>query len=276
MRYEPKFIVKILLNLILMFIFIVNPFCLVKSDEISELYRESMKYYKQQNWEKAVEGFEKIIELKPEYKKAFVYLEKSRKGLANKYYLQGLELYNPIKNEEAINSFKKAIEYDPTMKEKCEKKIAQLYYESGMEASKVDKYEEAIEYFKLALQYEQDKNRRKEISFEIAHNRKEILNKLFEQGKKLYNEGNLVEANKIFQKIYSQNKDYPEVNKYISDIKKTFEEKAREYYLEGLKEYDQGNIKKAIQLWEKTLEYDPTHVKAQTSLERAKAELKKK
>jgi cytochrome c-type biogenesis protein CcmH/NrfG len=52
-------------------------------------------------------------------------------------------------------------------------------------------------------------------------------------------------------------------------------EMIKKYYFQGLREYDQGNVKKAIQLWEKVLEYDPAHMNAQTSLERAREEIKK-
>ena len=82
-------------------------------------------------------------------------------------------------------------------------------------------------------------------------------------------------AEEYFAKVLSYDKENPEVKKYLDEIKNKKAERVKENYLQGLKEYGQGNIGRSIELWEEVLRYDPGNLNAKTNLERARAEIKK-
>lgn len=317
MQKSRKFIPFLLPALIF-----VSTCCLVCSqpeidsgDNIEKIYKDSIKAFKQKNWEQAVEGFEKVINIAPEYKNVSGYFGKSKKKLAESYYDQGLGLlkskklddaiekfrksteydfeyqykgskkigeiyaekaqdcYNQGKFDESIENLKQSINYDVETKPRYESKIAEFYHEHGINFFANGDYEDAIDNLNLALEYERDRNTRRKISTYLDRAKRNLAEHYFNTGKNSYNDGKFLEAYRYFLKSESYDRFYPRVNEYITSVKAKMREKAKELYLEGLKEYSMDDKRKAIELWEMTLRYDPKHVKAQISLDRTKAEL---
>ncbi|MDI6642174.1 MAG: tetratricopeptide repeat protein, partial [Elusimicrobiota bacterium] len=109
------------------------------------------------------------------------------------------------------------------------------------------------------------------------------IQELYKTSIDLYNKGNWADAIRGFKEVIKFYPGHKEATEYLkrseAGLAKKKEQdalKSQELYTEGVKEYTAGNIKKAIELWEKAVKLDPENVKAQKSLERAREEIKKK
>jgi tetratricopeptide (TPR) repeat protein len=88
-----------------------------------------------------------------------------------------------------------------------------------------------------------------------------------QRGHQLAQQGKKEGALASFEKAQSlDGPDTPELGNQIRALKKTL---AEEYYQQGLRAY-QTDINKAIQYWQRSLQYDPNHLQAGLRLEQAK------
>ena len=133
-------------------------------DDIDEIFEIWVKYYYNWYYEKAIVCFEKIIEINPEYAKAYnnwgiVLKDLNRKEEAIEKYKKATEInpelaeaYNNWGNvlddlnrkEEAIEKYKKATEINP--------EYAKAYYNWGIVLDDLNRKEEAIEKYKKATE----------------------------------------------------------------------------------------------------------------------------
>ncbi len=87
-----------------------------------------------------------------------------------------------------------------------------------------------------------------------------------QQARQLIQQGRKEEALASFEK--AQSLDEPDTLKLGNPIRALKKNFAEEYYQQGLRVY-QTDINKAIQYWQRSLQYDPSHVQAGLRLEQA-------
>ena len=204
--------------------------------------------------------------------------------------------------QEVIVMTQKILENEPLNKEAIKLKN-EAFYHIGIQLSSQEKYFEAIDTFKKitpeydnvngliqeAVQHELLKaenllkEKKYEESIDIA---KKILgydpsnkaaNKLFttslcQQGKDLLIRKKYDDALRILEKA-----DPAEVcvEKIRLAVKKSIEQQAEAYYIQGVKYFLNEELEKAIKEWEKTLELNPGHDKAKKNIKNARSLLEK-
>ena len=93
-----------------------------------------------------------------------------------------------------------------------------------------------------------------------------------QQGRLLVQQGKKEEALASFEK--AQRLDEPDTPELINQIRALKKNLAEEYYQQGLRVY-QTDLTKAMQHWQRSLQYDPNHVQAGVRLEQSRQIQKK-
>jgi tetratricopeptide (TPR) repeat protein len=250
---------------------------------IGDVYDQSVYMFEQNKWEEALTGFEKIHKEKPGYKKVEKYLVKSRKKASRFHYNLGINLYGQGKFEDAMGEFRKSVEIDGKYTkarawlDHSRKKIAKFYFDKGEEYYKEKKWQEAITSLEMSVKYGDYSPQHKAWVVErISGAKKEIVTGLYTKGVELYNAGDYLKAQDYLEKVIKYDSKNSGAKDYLEKVNDRLAEKDKEDYLQGIKEYDQGNLKKAIELWENVLKNDPANMNAANNLERARKELEKK
>lgn len=222
---------------------------------IDSMLTRGKTYYEKGDYELARKEMEKILSFDPEHsdgKKYIVLIKEKQKEIekikmaqkAGVHYRKGELLYKNKKLNSALKQFKQAYKLDPEHKD-ISTWINKLESEINR-AEKEKKMKIAVEYYKQG------------VDFYKSNKLKLAIEKL---------ENTL--------KYDSKHKEAKEYLRKAKDRLKTLnKEKAEEYNRKGLIEYTKGNIKKAIEFWEKALGYDPDNEEVRTNLERARKEFK--
>jgi tetratricopeptide (TPR) repeat protein len=105
---------------------------------------------------------------------------------------------------------------------------------------------------------------------------------LYNDALQMYNAGNYTDAMKNLNELLSLQPDHADARKLQALAKRkttpmTDAEKAkiREYYLAGMQHFSKDEYAKAIAVWEKILEIDPTNASVQRSIDEARERLRK-
>jgi tetratricopeptide (TPR) repeat protein len=142
-------------------------------DKLVGYFEDGLKNYEKGRYESAVEYFEKAkdiaekYEFNEYYKNANNYISKMSLSLSDEYYKKGFNAFRTNNFEQAAQSYKKALEYNPgntsaTFElERVTDSVAQKYYEEGMNAYSSNDMEKAREYLRKALYYKPDKTEAK-------------------------------------------------------------------------------------------------------------------
>ena len=230
-----------------------------RAGELAEQLEKAQKFFDGGKMIDAKTAFETVLSLDPENKKAADYIEKinaaldeARTQMAEDLFTQGSAYYDKKMYKQAVENWKKVLEIDP-------------------------QHKEAKSYIALA-----EKNLEDEEAKKAEEKKQKELEHYYNKGVSMFKKGQWNEAQAAFQWVLKTEPQYKDVKEYLgkteTELKKLEQEnkaKAQELYTEGLREYTSKNLKKAIALWEKAVELDPSHTKAETSLKRAKEELKK-
>ncbi|MFH1353233.1 MAG: PorV/PorQ family protein [bacterium] len=231
-----------------------------RESELAEQFEKAKKFFDSGKMIDAKTAFETVLSLDPENKKAPGYIEKingaleeARSQMADDLFTQGSAYYDKKMYEEAIKNWEKTLEINPQHKE------AKRYLELARKKSEEDKAKK-----------EEDKKQK-----ELEH--------YYNKGVSMFKKEQWGQAQAAFQWVFKTEPQYKEAKEYLGKIETELnnlaeknKSEAQELYTQGLRAYTSKKLKKAIELWEKAVELDPSHTKANTSLKRAKEELKKR
>lgn len=216
---------------------------------LKDLYARGLGYFKNQAWQNAIEAFEEVVKINPNYEdtpqklaEAKLRLEKSfQEETIETYYEEGLVAYRQGKWVNAIVAFEKVKELNPNFKDvntrirevqskldrEDENLVLSRYYSQGIEALAADDWRKAIASFERVLQ--------------VDPNYRDVTSKLKEARIGL-------ESEQEMDKIHS-------------------------YYTNGLAEFNRGEWLKAIIEFEKVNELDPQFKDIGEKIAQAKANL---
>jgi len=250
-----------------------------REDRIVRHYKLAAEYYRENDLIAANEEFKKILGIDSEHKGAKKYLAKIEAKLekaireGGAYYIRGMAFYEQGQYVSAINQWEKVLELNPTHKgaraniKKAQEKLAQMR-----------KAEKALAR-KRAVRSKESR---------IAGH--------YKKGYRLYKDGKMKAAIGEFEKVLKLDPKHKEAQEYLAKAHEQLTYPKRplpreevtpgrkstvdtaevtRHYNQGLIEYANGHIKRAIEEWELVLKLDPNHIKALKSLIRAKEELKR-
>jgi len=185
----------------------------------------------------------------------------------------------------ALNSYLKALAYDPDNKE-VNYLISILQKESNQTSQKIDSlyssgetFEKRGWYINAFLTYRKiidiDPDNRKANSRLKALSSKldPYLKQIFRQGVDYYNEPNLRRAKLIFENILLVNKNHKGAKTYLTMIDSVNSNTANEYFYRGLGYYKQRNFSRATQEFNNALTFNPNHEEAKEYLEKTVIEI---
>lgn len=125
-----------------------------KQTEVKRLYNKAVEYYKQQDYEKAIDAFAVLTKADAAYSSSAQY-EDSYFQLAGKHNLLGMQYFNEGKLEQSVKEFDAAIELLEKMKKSLIKYDMERYSKwssiyAGNKSSIIEKLQKIEEHFKLA------------------------------------------------------------------------------------------------------------------------------
>jgi len=259
--------------------------------KISRHYNSGAEYYKEDDLIGASEEFKKILDLDPEHKGAKKYLacirDKLRKAIteAGSYYTRGIAYYERGEYKKAISQWEKVLTLDPT-----HERAGQYIKKAQEKLREIVKAEKALE--------------RKA----KARERERKIAEYYRRGYNLYRAGDLKGAATEFRRVIRLAPRHKKAREYLTKAQEELRYRERKVpkeevtpprrmipeeigtpsrrgpvdeaevarlYNQGLIEYGDGHIARAIEKWEQVLKLDPNHVKALKNIIRAKEELRK-
>ncbi|MBN1824531.1 MAG: PorV/PorQ family protein [Endomicrobiales bacterium] len=224
-----------------------------KNARADSLFEQGMEFYNQGAYSDALTLFEKTLVINPAHAKAHEYINLSSTELSK---------INEAKRQETL--------------EQNRAKAAGLL-KKGNSLAKSGKYDKAKSTLEEARSLDRDNA---EIADTLKQVNSEIADQHYKKGLQLYSSGDLKEAVSQLEEAVKLDPDNEKISENLIKIRGQFEEsekvKAENLNREGLKEYDSGNLKKAVELWEKAATLDPENTKIKNNLNRAKEELQKK
>ena len=243
--------------------------------EIIDWVKEGNGWLDKRDYLKAIECYDKAIELKEDYAEAYcskgLVLKdlgkneeaikcfneaiESKKNYAEAYNCKGYTLlYNLDKYEEAIEYFNKAIELKPD--------FTYAFNNKGVALSELDNCQDAIKYFDRAIELNKD--------YEWAYNNKGCaLSDLGKHEKAIRCYDKAIELNKDFTEAYN-NKGialsdlgkYEEAIKYYDKAIELNKDFAKAYGNKGNALSNLGKYEEAIKYYDKAIELNKDFVKA--------------
>ncbi|MFC1546172.1 tetratricopeptide repeat protein [bacterium] len=232
-------------------------------------YERGWKYYKAGKFEQAIEEWERVLALDPAYHGLASLMEqtriKARETSLSRLVNQAEDLYKKDSLGKALNVINKALKLDPNfpsainIKKRIQTRSNKLYYthfNKALEYYKDAEFKNAINSFNKSLNFALDKRKVNEARDYIRKSRYELT------------------------LLQEEKEDIPTVefleDEEAKERRVIDKEAVRRHYNKGLYYYKNGYLEKAIAEWEVVLNMDPEHERAYTSLQKAKAELKKR
>ncbi|MDI6641931.1 MAG: tetratricopeptide repeat protein, partial [Elusimicrobiota bacterium] len=179
--------------------------------------------------------------------------EQQRITVMKQYYATGVDLYQKGEYRSAIEEFEKILKLEPDHSESL-----RLIKECSQ---------------KLKEQVEREQAEREERKKQQEQQRITVMKQYYATGVDLYQKGEYQSAIEEFEKILRLKPDHSESLRLIEQCQQKIKEASEEYYTSGLKYYVTGEIKKAIEQWEKCLRLNPKHEKAKKALDKASQEV---
>ena len=256
---------------------------LKKQEEIAQVIGEGMIAFRRKKFNEAIEIWQKAKEKDPENKLIDEYIEYAKRSQAesiNKFYNEGLEYLKNGDLLSAKDSFEKAVQSDPQFKEAQSKLtevkslILQKIHSSknkGKEEFKNGNYEEAIKYFNEVLSYEKDNE---EVA-DLLRSANEALTAL-NDGKALLKKGDYSEAIEKFNLVLDLNNNDKKVQDYINEALLLGKKQSADWFNDGMKYYQNGDLKKALVRFSSVVKVNPEHKEAQEMLKKVSSEIETK
>lgn len=212
-------------------------------------------------------------------------LSDDEQSLAQKYKQLGSQ---KIKNKDftgALDAYQKSIAYQPD-DERVHYITNVLEARVDSEQSKIDSlfasglsFEKKRWYINAFIAYQQileiDKSnshalkRLKSLKAKLG----KYLDQLADRGKSYYAENNFNRAEMVFNKIILVDRNNRAALTYLAKIDSIYSFTSNEYYLRGLGYYNQKNLNRAREEFEKALMINPRHAEAQRFVERIDGEI---
>jgi len=261
--------------------------------QIDEHFTKGVAFYQQDEFILAKREFETILTLQPDHASSKTYLDHINQQFRDsiqRFYEIGMNHFAANQFKEAKEYFEKVLTIDPAhaeakeqltraVKLSSEKKSrqrdqidlspARAQYATALSAFEKRQYELAVEKFREVLQIDpenKEAQRYRALSIDL------VSQSAFEQASKAAQSGDWEKAKELYEKTLSYRPDFTEASTALEKVKNQLGENTKvtsqKYYREGLKGFLAGDKQKAVELWQKAVELDPTNVEAKRGLDR--------
>lgn len=264
----------------------------VQQEEITQHLEKGKNYFNQQKYLDATLEFKQVLRLDPANSEALKLLSSSleyvkldKKDTLNQYFNQGVEAYTNLKLPEAIASWQRVLEIDPSHSETLDymrKATAKLeeemnkYILAGKRYQKKEMWEEARSEFEKALVLSPENKEVKELveetKWQMEHRQRMDKNResralaYLDEGIELYKVGKYAEAIQKLQNALILNKKLPEAQTYLNkcnaklrDLNPQLTKQIATSYEKGLKYFHQQKVIPAVKQLEFVYQHDPSY-----------------
>ncbi|MFH1754258.1 MAG: PorV/PorQ family protein [Candidatus Latescibacterota bacterium] len=222
---------------------------------IEQMLKKSIDSYAEQNYRKALLGFEEILHINPSHSMAKEYMQKTSVNIEN--IKQGKIL--KAKRLAGNNDFDGAIK---TLEEA-------LPYSNDNKAllAEISAYQEQKQLMLAAAAKAQDTQLPdvKSVKSQIPTADISVLEDKYRSGMRHFEAGNFKEATQSFLELWTLDPGYHNVSTLLT----------RTYLLMGMQHYSKEQYEEAVNIWEKALKIDPNNTKAKRYLIKTKGEMEK-
>ncbi|MDO9464292.1 MAG: FHA domain-containing protein [bacterium] len=246
----------------------------VSDNTVANLIKQGKKLHEADQKIKALEVFNKVLQMDPDNLDAQIYVEKSRgdEEIA-RYLTRGLELYQKAQWENALRQFERVLSLDPENSRGIE------YFNKTKKEIQIQKALKLADEYIIAeelLKAQTELNNALDLKPEYAHIREKlnlIEHKLlslrhFEKGKEFFEKGNYANALVELEKISAQSKYANEAKRLVAQIGDL--QKAEKFFDEAKKLYQKGSASQAIELMQMVLDINKDYTEAQEFLDKVK------
>ncbi len=214
-----------------------------------------------------------------------VKLNDDNKSLASKYKTIGSEKVKSKDFHDALDAYLKYLAYQPNddrvnyivkiLEQRVQREQSKIdsLYQSGINFEKKRWFINAFIAYQQILEIDNDNRPALKRLKSLKEKLGKYLDQLFEKGLNYYAENNYNRAEMIFDKIVLVDKNHRGAQTYIAKIDSIHSHTSNEYFLRGLGYYNQKNLKRGRQEFEKALIINPTHAEAQEYIKKIDSEI---
>ncbi len=267
----------------------------IKNGRIKTFLNDGIKEFNNGNNLEAIYNFEKVLKMDSTLTKVKTWIEKVKirmeKGVPENKREKielGISRFRDGKYSEAIKIWEEVLKVEPTdkkvlgylsrAKEKINEEIGNALKSSDNYVSQGN-LKSALSLVSWVLnKYPVNEKLKKQKTF-VLQKIEDRISKLISEGRKFFNEGENLKAEKKFQEVLECDNRNSQALIYLERLKEKTErgrEKgAKRYYLLGVEAYTKYNFQLAIDYWERVLQIAPSYPNVKKNIERAKFKLEK-
>jgi|GEM_PF-2030225 len=245
-----------------------------KQVTVANLIKQGKKLHEAGQKTKALEVFNRVLQMDPDNLDAQIYVEKSRGDEAIAQYLaRGLELYQKAQWENALLKFERVLSLDPENSRGIEyfnKTKKEIHVQKALKLAdeyiSADKLLKAQTELNNALDLKPEDVHIKEKLNLVEHKLQSL--RYFEKGKEYFEKANYANALSELKKVSAQSKYTNEAKGLIAQIGDL--QKAEKLFAQAKKLYQKGSASKAIELMQGVLEVNKDYAEARKFLHKVK------
>ncbi|MGM0441516.1 MAG: PorV/PorQ family protein [Elusimicrobiota bacterium] len=202
----------------------------------------AMESFNKNNYDTAMEEFQRVLTLNPENQKAAEHVKKIEERKKEQRLIQ-----QRIQKEQ---------------EERIKKRQITSHMESANNNLKKKNWEQAVQNFQKVLDLDPDHTPARE----------KLADTLYRQGNKLYKDNELIDSKEKISRALNYNSDLQNARNLLEKIQQKMRDKASDLNRSALSAYSGGDLKQAIKLWEKAVKFNPRLEEAKENLQRARRE----
>ena len=265
----------------------------IAHDTLDLFYQDAVDYYREKQYDDALELFEKIYSIDPSYKDVAEYRDKIQRLQATKQRADNREAVENLerrgdqakrdgKNAVAVSYWKQALSVDPSY-EPARKKIqevnhalAQKQFEEGYLHYNRHEMEDALNCWSNAVALDPSYKKQgllvlmSKVQLQVDRNE---INRLIAQGSSQYERGELEDALKSYQNVLKLEPRHQDAKQMTFKIKITLGSAA---FKAAQAATARGDYAQAAKEWQTCLNYDYEPVRARKGLQDAQQAMKTK
>ncbi|MCL2389855.1 MAG: hypothetical protein FWD54_04605 [Endomicrobia bacterium] len=244
----------------------------INSMQADKLFTQGMEYYNMADYDRAAKHFSAVHTADPNRADAKEYYELSKKALNIAYSEETEKNAKSAQAQSKQKQVTRLADKDDSVLSSNQKiqKEMERYYNQAVDYFNNGRYEEALRAF-VSLREKSIKNSYYDLNQSIKDYsnkaREAIAEGFYREGQAFVKQGKFDEALVKFTDAINYN---PKFQSAIKEKENVSAALAQQYYDAGLKAYSSGNRKKAVELMEKALEYNPNRTDVAKTLERIK------
>ncbi len=143
-------------------------------------------------------------------------------------------------------------------------------FEQGVRSYVRSDFQTSIEFFKKALSKADGNSYLSAYLQKSQQMLEQQINEMFQEGWNAHQSGEFGTAQKEYTKVLRLSPGHPEVVRQLAALKATIQQESEKLYNDGKQHFDQNDMDRAIQIWGRILEMDPSNERAQKKIEEAK------